>query len=1109
MTLGRNSFVPWVRQGLSNALSNPEPGALRATANVRLAISGAGGANPVAATVDKTVELYGPGDIVGLDAGQIIRTEPRHWVTDFEPNYLPFIELYDEGLPWAYSPEAPVGERLRPWLALVVLRTDEHELRSQPGRPLPFIHVEDPDASLPDLAESWAWAHVHTNESLTGAAVQSASEAATTSALASLIARDPDLAYARIVCGRKLDPKTQYHAYLVPTFETGRLAGLGLDITAAPSAQHRAWRQPYPGGGTAAEPQSIPVYHHWQFETSERGDFEYLVRLLQPRQADSRIGRRNIDVTAPGSNISGIDKPGLEGVLRLGGALQVPFDTLTQAEKDIANAYKDWDNPYPAPFQSELAAFLNLGDDYSRATAGAANAASGIAIDPADIDDPLIVPPIYGQWHARSPRVLNDPGGNPLTNNDNWLHQTNLDPTHRATANFGTMVVQRHQEGFMEGAWAQVGDVLAANRRLRFIRLGLATSLVWHGVHLAGIRDRAPGLFVQTMFPMARRIMNGGINAVARIRDSVVPPVMLGSALRRAIRPRSPFVKRVSVGRAEPEKDIVTRVAEGEVTTAPPKTAPDAVSTPSAIPPQDAEQTLPVVRNMRLTLLGMLLLVLLLLLFGYWPLALILLLASAFFGYRLFTTNSKPTGLGTGTTTDPKTGEPVTALPPDPSVVDAMPVSPDFTLADPYAVAIPAAPTIRLQGFATDSVELTRYKDALRGTFADDKVAFDMAPVRPNQAIDMGVFAGELFAATDPTRVLPAKFQPLIQIPQRIADIQRETFAPVMAYPEFDTPTYQFLLEISDEHFVPNLQFVAQNSINLLETNQPFIEAYMLGLNHEFCREMHWRNYPTDNRATSFRQFWDVSSYLDRQGKDGATLKEELRDIPPIHTWPRASKLGDHDHRDQGGAAENELVLVIRGDLLKRYPNALIYAQRAAWQTNADGSINNKVERVPVRLTPAQEANPPESLVKTPIYEAKARPDIYFFGFDLTALEARGESGDMAGDDPGWFFIIKERPGEPRFGLDIEREAGASLATWSDLAWPDVTLDATTTYLRAQQAHALSEPAASDERHEQWVDDRHVAWTNGIHAGDLAYILYQLPVMVAVHAADMLPRSST
>jgi hypothetical protein len=1105
MTLGRYSFVPWVRQGLANALSNPIPGAWRATADVRLKISGSGGANPVVGTIDKRVELYGPGDIVGLNAGQIIRTEPRHWVTDFEPNYLPYIELYDEGLPWAYSPEAPVGERLRPWLALLVLRADEHELRSQAGRPLPFIHVNDPDASLPDLTESWAWAHVHTNESLTGAAVQSATEAATTAALASLIARDPDLAYARIVCGRRLAPKTQYHAYLVPTFETGRLAGLGLDITSAPSAQHGAWRQAYPGGGAGAEAQSIPVYHHWQFETSERGDFESLVRLLQPRVADSRIGRRNIDVTAPGSNISGIDKPGLEGVLRLGGALQVPFDTLSQAEKDIVNAYKDWDNSYPEPFQSELAAFLNLGDDYSRATAGDANAASGMVIDPAEIDDPLIVPPIYGQWHARSPRVLNDPSGNPLPNNDNWLHEANLDPTHRATANFGTMVVQRHQEDFMEGAWAQVGDVLAANRRLRFIRLGLATNLVWHGVHLAGIRDRAPGLFAQTMYPMARRIMSGGINAVARIRDSVVPSVMLGSALRRAIRPRSPFVTRVSVGRAEPAKDIVTRVSLGEVTTAPPKVAPSGVPTPSAISPQ----TLPAVRNLQLALLGMLLLALLVLLLGYWPLAVLLLLAIAFLGYRLFTTSSTPTGLGTGATTDPKTGEQVMPPPPDPSVVDAMPVSPDFTLADPYTGGISAEPTILLQGFGADSVELARYKEALRGTLADDHVAFGKAPVRPDKAIDMGIFAGELFNATDPKRVLPAKFQPLIQIPSRIADIQRETFAPVMAYPEFDTPAYQFLLEISDEHFVPNLQFVAQNSISLLETNQPFIEAYMLGLNHEFCREMHWRNYPTDNRATSFRQFWDVGSYLDRQGKSDAALKEELRDIPPLHTWPRASKLGDHDHRDRGGAAENELVLVIRGDLLKRYPNAIIYAHRAAWQTNADGSINNRVERVPVRLTSAQEANPPETLVKPPIYEAKARPDIYFFGFDLTALAAQGESGDSAGDDPGWFFIIKERPGEPRFGLDVEREAGASLATWSDLAWPDVTLDTTTGFLAAQQVHTLSEPAATDERHEQWADDRHVAWTNGIHAGDLAYILYQLPVMVAVHAADMLRRNST
>lgn len=1108
MSLGRYSFVPWVRQGLANALDNPTAGSLRATTNVRLTVSGEGGDAPVAGTVEKTVELYGPGDIVGLDQGQIIRTEPRHWVTDFEPNYLPYIELYDEGLPWAYSPEAPVGERLRPWMALVVLKTDEHEFRNQAGRPLPFIHVENPDDSLPDLAESWAWAHVHTNESLSGGDVQAGGDPATANALSDLLDRDPDLAYSRLVCGRRLEPKTQYHAYLVPTFETGRLAGLGLDIAQAPDARHGAWRDPYPGGASAQEPQSIPVYFRWQFETSERGDFEYLVRLLKPRPADSRIGRRNIDVTAPGSNISGINVPALEGVLRLGGALQVPFDTLSQSEKDTATAYEEWDNPYPAGFQSELAAFLNLGDDYNRTTAGTANANSGVIIEPEEIDDPLIVPPIYGQWHARSPRVLNDENGDPLPNDDNWLHEANLDPRHRATANFGTKVIQRHQEEFMKGAWEQVGDVLAANRRMRFVQLGLAASLVWHGVHLQGLLAKAAGVFTQTMYPMARRLMVGSLSASATIRDSVVPTVMLSSAMRRAIRPRSPLVKRASVGRIEPTKDIVTRVADGEVKPAPPKTAPEAVPKPSNVPADEVGKTPPAVRNARLMFGGLLLLIILLFFLGYWPIALVLLLVAIILGVRLFTVKQETVGLGTGTvTTDPVTGDTVAPASPTPDDVDLMPPSPDFTLADPYAPVLVPAPTIRLPGLGSDSPELVRYKDALRGVFLDSAVAADLAPVRPNNPINIAAFAGQLFEAVDPSVVMPAKFGPLITVPARIADIQIETFAPVMAYPEFDTPMYQYLLDISDEHFVPNLQFVQQNSISLLETNQPFIEAYMLGLNHEFGREMRWRSYPCDLRGTPFQQFWDVSSYLDQEGKDPDVLRDELRDIPPIHTWPRASKLGDHDNRDKGGEAENELVLVIRGDLLKRYPNAVIYAQRAEWQTNPDGSINNKVERMPIQLTPAQEDDPPDSLVKTPIYEAKARPDIYFFGFDLTALEAKGESGDNPGDDPGWFFVIKERPGEPRFGLDIERDAGVSLATWSDLAWPDVTLEAGPRYLEAQQTHTLTEPANTDERHEQWVDDQHVTWTPAMHSADLAYVLYQLPVMVAVHAGDMLPRN--
>ena len=93
-----------------------------------------------------------------------------------------------------------------------------------------------------------------------------------------------------------------------------------------------------------------------------------------------------------------------------------------------------------------------------------------------------------------------------------------------------------------------------------------------------------------------------------------------------------------------------------------------------------------------------------------------------------------------------------------------------------------------------------------------------------------------------------------------------------------------------------------------METNQKFIESYMLGLNHEFSRELLWREYPTDQRGSYFRQFWDVSGYFDDQNLGEEALKEKLKDIPPIHRWRKNSELGDHDNREEGSDNEEEVV---------------------------------------------------------------------------------------------------------------------------------------------------------------------------------------------------------
>ncbi len=46
----------------------------------------------------------------------------------------------------------------------------------------------------------------------------------------------------------------------------------------------------------------------------------------------------------------------------------------------------------------------------------------------------------------------------------------------------------------------------------------------------------------------------------------------------------------------------------------------------------------------------------------------------------------------------------------------------------------------------------------------------------------------------------------------------------------------------------------------------------------------------------------------------------------------------------------------------------------------------------------------------------------------------------------------------------------------------------------------------AQEKAEQWKEDHLLSWTANINSAGLAYILFQAPGLVGVHAAEMLPR---
>jgi len=346
------SFLPWLRQGIANTITTADGDAsvkTRATVDVTLQATGAavGGGPPLVQSVSQNIALYGPGDIVGIDVNAIVRTDPRPWITNYESNYLAAIEFYDEDFPWRYTPAAPDGSglHLRPWIFLLVLKEDEFaEGANALGRPLPFIEVDNTSV-FPSAADLWAWAHVHFNQTVGASATElvSTDMGAVLSRVQALIGQNRDVAYARIVSPRRLDDNTGYHAFVVPSFETGRLAGLGDDPTGAPHATFSAWDS----YASKPDPNLVPIYYRWYFRTGVKGDFEYLVSLLKPQPVDPRVGTRDMDMLDPGSNIPPVSDPALGGVLLLGGALQVPDADLSAADLQRRQLYENWDQPYP------------------------------------------------------------------------------------------------------------------------------------------------------------------------------------------------------------------------------------------------------------------------------------------------------------------------------------------------------------------------------------------------------------------------------------------------------------------------------------------------------------------------------------------------------------------------------------------------------------------------------------------------------------------------------------------------------------------------------------------------------------------------------------------
>ena len=226
------------------------------------------------------------------------------------------------------------------------------------------------------------------------------------------------------------------------------------------------------------------------------------------------------------------------------------------------------------------------------------------------------------------------------------------------------------------------------------------------------------------------------------------------------------------------------------------------------------------------------------------------------------------------------------------------------------------------------------------------------------------------------------------------------TFDRVMAYPHLPFPLSRKLEVLAPDVFLPGVGVLPSDFIMAVQTNPRFVEALMVGANHEMGREMLWQGLPTDQRGTPFQHFW--------QRLDGEV------DIEPLHHW-NALPLG----AQPGSTAM--VVLLFRGRLLERYPNLTIYA----YPMNA-----GEEKRPGANEAGAQMLRwPAPSIV--PVLRGRLLNDIHYVGFPI-------EPEDIA----GWFFVVEEHMTEPRFGFDERVGNGQNSASWQDVDWVDIGVDA-------------------------------------------------------------------
>lgn len=1013
-------FLPWVRSGMALLLTTPKlgKGPLPNDKSGRIPL-------PVTVTLNgKQVEpenagppqLYGPGDVVGIDVREIIRTGPLHLTPDYPPERFAFIEFDRPDFPWLFTPGGPDETGcLRPWLVLVVVEKSKATITPPTDSRLPVLSCpvtelphrkeppdkEPPDKVVTDLEESWAWAH----GVYAGKVIDDNRPKAETIGALLQDADQQDRNLSRLLCPRKLKEHTPYETCLVPAFEVGRKAGLGMEFD--PSQEPLAhWKF------EKDDEVKLPVYYHWSFSTGDENQFIKLAEQLQAltqQELDAiksgLIG--DMDLRAPGNGMEASKTP-LK--TQVPSALRISTDAAFSSTSNLPQL--------PPGFNQERLKQL-------------------LTNPPEAKDENAALPlPVYGSWHAPPGEV------SVQLRAHLWLETLNLDPRYRVAAALGTSIILKEQEHILAAVWKEVGELQAANELLQRKQLACC---VTDSIHKKRLQALSPYPFLQMTEPAPLPVDDSLNSAKVGFRQVFQPSVKVNRLMAKdVVSPSGAPVQSAQQADAPLTNFAATVLADRPVAyyrfneTQGSPTVQDSsghnhsgtvsaqgvrlgVSTAGQSDAaaefeglDDGRIVVPETQLLSPTRISIEALI------SWhgpnpyqqriveksysgasptWPTYGLSVKPDGSVLFELtITTRNEPVGLtsrgkvtigvpvhlvGTydgstlglyidgvldnstvvkgdifmsfGQSSDIGIGNQVGRTRPFKGLIDEVAIYDRALPADrirAHALAVRTLAPLEQVAMIPQFRRMTRAGRSwfVKGTITDydpdgiapppgamegtrqvtgDSLSKRSTTLAKEAEIDISHLLRrkqEWLAQTDPRKTFPEEVAHRVRRPiqprLKKAGSQEERFqqhgelGPFTYTPSFANPMYEPLRDQFPEMLLPGLDKIPNDRATVLDVDAKFIEAYMVGLNHELSREFLWREFPTMLNVTYFQQFWDARGAENPQAPDISK---------PIGDWDNDKDLGGHLAEGRGATLK---FLLIRSELIVRYPNALIYARK-------------------------------------------------------------------------------------------------------------------------------------------------------------------------------------